>query len=345
LIVKYRDKGFSYGTFPSTESFRKPDGTAGGYSALFCEWMSRLFGIEFIPQTYDWNELYEGVSDGRIDFTGDLSATPERRETFFMSRAFVQRAIVAFREDGSPRFEDIMKTRPLRFGFLAGANTAELILASSPYNITPVYRDSLGGVAALVATGEADAFLAEEHGEANMPEGWHIETVFPVVYSPSSFSTGRKELAPVVSVLDKYLARAGMEYLLTLYNKGHEEYYKNALYTKFTKAEKAYLKTHGENGRPVKVIAESDNYPSSFYNAREKAWQGISIDVLDKICELTGLRYEVTSGTDSVWVDNLASLERGDAVMVTELLSPANGKAGSCGRTPPMPTTILRCFL
>ena len=266
LIVKYRDKGFSYGTFPSTESFTKPDGTIGGYSALFCDWMSRLFGVKFTPETHDWSALYEGVSDGRIDFTGDLSATPERREKFFMTRAFVQRAIVAFREDGSPRFEEILKTRPLRFGFLAGSNTAELILDSSPYSIIPVYGDSLDGVAALIPTGEADAFLAEEHGEANMPEGWHIEKIFPVVYSPSSFSTGRKELAPIVSVLDKYLAEAGMEYLLTLYNKGHEDFYRSALYAKFTEAEKAYLLTRGKNGTPVKLIAESDNYPYSFYN-------------------------------------------------------------------------------
>ncbi|MDR1578886.1 MAG: transporter substrate-binding domain-containing protein [Synergistaceae bacterium] len=320
LTVKYRDKGFSYGTFPSMESFTKPDGTIGGYSALFCDWMSQLFGIKFTPETHDWNVLYDGVLDGRIDFTGDLSATPERRKTFFMTRAFVRRAIVAFRQDGSLRFEEIMKTRPLRLGFLAGSNTAKLILDSSPYNIIPVYGDSLEGVAALIPTGEADAFLAEEHGEANMPEGWHIEKIFPIVYSPSSFSTGQKELAPIVSVLDKYLAQEGMEYLLTLYNQGHEDYYRSALYAKFTEAEKTYLRARGENGIPVKLIAESDNYPSSFYNAKERQWQGIGIDVLDKICDLTGLRYAVASGMDSVWVDNLARLERGDAAMVTELL-------------------------
>jgi signal transduction histidine kinase/CheY-like chemotaxis protein len=323
LAVKYRDKGFSYGTFPSTESFTKPDGTIGGYSALFCDWISQLFGIRFTPETYDWDALYDGVSDGRIDFTGDLSATPERREKFFMTRAFVQRAIVAFRQDGSLSFAEIAQMRPLRFGFLAGSNTAELILDSSPYDITPVYGDSLNGVAALIPAGEADAFLAEEHGEANMPEGWHIEKIFPLVYSPSSFSTGREELAPIVSVLDKYLAKAGMEYLLTLYNQGHEDYYKSALYAKFTEPEKTYLRTHGENGTPVKLIAESDNYPSSFYNTKEKQWQGISIDVLDKICDLTGLRYEVVSGVDSVWVDNLTDLERGDADMITELLQSA----------------------
>ncbi|MDR1508216.1 MAG: transporter substrate-binding domain-containing protein [Synergistaceae bacterium] len=320
LIVKYRDKGFSYGTFPSTESFAKPDGTIGGYSALFCGWMSQLFGIKFTPETYDWDALYDGVAEGRIDFTGELTATPERRETFFMSRAFVERAIVAFRQNGSLSFEEIMKTRPLKFGFLNGSNTADLILDSSPYNITPIYGDSLESVAALIPTGEADAFLAEEHGETTMPEGWHIEKLFPLVYSPSSFSTGQKELAPIVSVLDKYLAQAGMKYLLTLYNKGHEDYYKSALYSKFTEPEKAYLQTRVENGIPIKLIAESDNYPSSFYNAKEKQWQGISINVLDKICDLTGLRYEVVSSEDSVWADNLAGLERGGADMLTELL-------------------------
>ncbi|MDR1589126.1 MAG: transporter substrate-binding domain-containing protein [Oscillospiraceae bacterium] len=320
LIAKYRDRGFSYGTFSSTESFAKPDGTIGGYSALFCDWMSQLFGIAFTPETYDWDVLYDGVAEGRIDFTGELSASPERRETFIMSKPFVERAVVAFRQDGSPSFDEIMKTRPLRFVFLAGSNTAELILASSPYDISPIYGDTLDGGAALVASGEADAFLAEEHGEANLPEGWHIEKLLPMVYSPSSFSTGREELEPIVSVLDKYLNQAGMEYLLTLYNEGHEDYYSSVIYAKFTEAEKEYMREFGSAGAPIKLIAESDNYPSSFYNAKERQWQGISIDVLDKICELTGLRYEVISDEDSVWSDNLAALERGDAPMLTELL-------------------------
>jgi ABC-type amino acid transport substrate-binding protein len=158
VIEKYSGKGFSYGTFQSTESFPKADGGIGGYSALFCEWMSELFDIRFTPETYEWDVLYSGVLNGQIDFTGELTATPERRETFFMSKAFVQRAIVAFRQDGSLSFEEITKTRPLRFGFLAGSNTAELILESSPYDIVPVYGDSLESTAALVMSGEADAF-------------------------------------------------------------------------------------------------------------------------------------------------------------------------------------------
>jgi hypothetical protein len=123
-----------------------------------------------------------------------------------------------------------------------------------------------------------------------------------------------------VSVLDKYLAQGGMEYLLELYNEGHADYYRSALYNKFTEEEKAYLQSLAASGAPVRLIAESDNYPSSFYNVRERQWQGIGIDTLEKICGLTGLRYEVVNAVDSTLSDNLSALERGEAAMITELL-------------------------
>ncbi|MDR0435019.1 MAG: response regulator, partial [Gracilibacteraceae bacterium] len=138
-------------------------------------------------------------------------------------------------------------------------------------------------------------------------------------YSPSTFSTGRDELAPIVSVLDKYLDRAGMEFLLTLYNQGHEDYYKHALYSEFTDQEKAYLQTLVTSKTPVKLIADPHNYPSSFYNPKEKEWQGISIDVLNRICDLTGLRYEIVSVMNSARADALAGQERGEAVIFTEI--------------------------
>ncbi|MDR0433739.1 MAG: transporter substrate-binding domain-containing protein, partial [Gracilibacteraceae bacterium] len=180
LAAKYQDSGFSYGTFPSTESFTAPDGTVGGFSALFCDWMSQLFGVRFTPATYDWDALYNGLLNGQIDFSGEITATPERRGLFNMTRPFVQRAIVAYRRNGALRLEEIAQARPLRFGFLTGSNTAGLILASSPYDITPIYRDTLEDGIVLLNSGEADAFLAEEHGEANMPDGWHIEKIFPI---------------------------------------------------------------------------------------------------------------------------------------------------------------------
>ncbi|MDR1815552.1 MAG: transporter substrate-binding domain-containing protein, partial [Clostridiales Family XIII bacterium] len=321
LVAKYGGEGFSYGMFESTETYPRADGTIGGYSALFCDWMSELFGIRFVPQMDDWDTLYNGLLDGTIDFTGELTATPEREELFAMTRPFTERAIVAYRQVGSQSLDEIAKVRPLRFVFLTGSSTADLILESSPYDIEPLYADSLADVTEMMLTGEpADAFLGEEHGRATMAEGVYAEDIFPVVYSPSSFSTGQPELAPIVAVLDKYLAQGGLEYLLELYNEGNEDYARDRLYSEFTEEERAYIAAHGEGGAPVRLIAETDNYPVCFYNENEGAWQGIAISVLDRICAFTGLRYEVVNPQDADWRVNLEELEDGDADMVSELL-------------------------
>jgi hypothetical protein len=40
--------------------------------------LSGLFGIPFEPEIYDWDDLMDGLASHEIDFTGDLTATPER---------------------------------------------------------------------------------------------------------------------------------------------------------------------------------------------------------------------------------------------------------------------------
>ena len=64
---------FVYGALPGTESFNDINGEIGGFTALFCRWLSELFGISFIPELYEWNDLLLGLESGVIDFTGELT--------------------------------------------------------------------------------------------------------------------------------------------------------------------------------------------------------------------------------------------------------------------------------
>ena len=60
---------FVYGVMsPSTEAFLKENGEIGGFSALFCEYLTELFGIPFTPAIYEWPELLRGLETGAIDF-------------------------------------------------------------------------------------------------------------------------------------------------------------------------------------------------------------------------------------------------------------------------------------
>ncbi|MDR2398779.1 MAG: response regulator, partial [Spirochaetaceae bacterium] len=60
--------------------------------------------------------------------------------------------------------------------------------------------------------------------------------------------------------------------------------------------------------------------PVSFYSPRERAFQGIAPDVLKEMSALTGLAFEAVNGKNAEWPELLALLERGEAVLISELL-------------------------
>ena len=52
---------FSFGMMPSAEVFIDDNGEIKGFTALFCEWLSGLFGIPFSPAIYSWGDLLDGL--------------------------------------------------------------------------------------------------------------------------------------------------------------------------------------------------------------------------------------------------------------------------------------------
>ena len=79
--LQRQSSSFVYGMTLSTESFGE-NGVVQGFSALFCEWLTDLFDISFVPAVYEWGDLVFGLQNGSIDFTGDLTPTDERRGVY-----------------------------------------------------------------------------------------------------------------------------------------------------------------------------------------------------------------------------------------------------------------------
>ena len=118
--VKALKTHFVFGANLSTEAFLKDDGSPGGFSALTIERLSALFGIPFQLKTFEWGKLLDGLEDHSIDFTGELTATPERREVYFMTETIAERTIKIMRISGSAPLEQISQRRPLNYCFLDG---------------------------------------------------------------------------------------------------------------------------------------------------------------------------------------------------------------------------------
>ena len=64
--LRERTPFFIYGMSESTETFTGENGEIGGYTALFCKWLSQLFGITFKPAVYEWGDLVDGINAEKI---------------------------------------------------------------------------------------------------------------------------------------------------------------------------------------------------------------------------------------------------------------------------------------
>ena len=320
-IESLREKAgsFAFGMMPNTEAFiNNKDGEIRGYTALFCEWLTELFGIPFIPEHCTWNNLLEGLENGLVDFTGTLTANDERRQIYYMTDAIAQRAVKYIRLANSAPLSEIATTRLPRYALLAGSTTVDKVLNSASEEFEPVYISEYVDAYELLKTGEIDALVAEGTAEAIFDVyGDIVASIFlPLIYTSVSFTTQNPEFAPIISVMQKALLSGAIGHLNKLYNQGYQEYLSHKLFMQFSEEELAFI-----NANPViPLAAEYDNYPISFFNDRENKWQGITFDVLREIKSLTGLEFEIINNRNTEWPELLKMLVSGEALMITELL-------------------------
>ncbi|MCL2075308.1 MAG: ATP-binding protein [Betaproteobacteria bacterium] len=315
--LKEQGKPFVYGVLHSSEAFSE-DGEIRGFAAMLCNWLSGLFGIPFTPAFYDWDVLIAGLQAHEIDFTGELTATDERRQTYFMTDAIANRTIKHMRIAGGMALQDIAAQRPPRYAFLDGVITDGQIAALVGYPFEILYVDNYEEAYKLLRSGQADAFFDESPAEAAFAvyEDVVADDFFPMINSPVSFSTQNGAFRPIISVVQKALQNGGASHLTGLYAAGQQDYRKHKLFIRLNEEERAYI-----GKRPVIPIAvEHYNYPSSFYNTYEGEWQGIVIDALKEVETLTGLSFKIANDRRAEWSDLLKMFESGEAFMISELI-------------------------
>ena len=304
---------FSYGMTRSLEAFTDEFGTVGGFSALVCEWLSEVFEIQFTPYVYDWGVLIEGFDRGDIDFTGELTATDERREIYHMTDTIAERQLIVVRMKDM----DLQEIDRPRYAFFENSTTEDLVKEYLD-DYEPLFVSDYAAAYEMLKNGEADALFSEGGSEVAFHVYDDIATnhFFPLIFTSVSLSTANPELAPVIDIVQKALDDGAMHHLISLYNDGHQHYLRNRYKLLLTEEEREFL-----NSKPViPLAAEVNNYPVSFYNDRLNEWQGIAIDVIEDLEKITGLEFEIVNSKDEEWAEVLDALKTGRAAMVTELI-------------------------
>ncbi|MDR3000188.1 MAG: transporter substrate-binding domain-containing protein, partial [Fibromonadaceae bacterium] len=103
--LKSKRQSFTYMSPLTTETFVLPDGTYAGFTAKFCELLSNLFEIPFVIEIGTWNDVMNKFDEGADIFTGEMTPTIERRQTYFMTLPVAQRALGVFTHKDSDKLE------------------------------------------------------------------------------------------------------------------------------------------------------------------------------------------------------------------------------------------------
>ena len=321
--LKLTRESFTLGLMTSTEAFVLPDGSYAGFSAHLCRLLSELFGVEFRVETYDWDDLIIGLDEKRIDFTSELTATPERLLTYYMTPPIAQRALRIFTHADKGRIIRETDLEGLKVGFLEDTITADTIKKSYPtlsFEVVDIHNYAMA--AQMLESGTLDVFVEEATADPVFDDYDFIRSVefFPIVFTPVSLTTANPELEPIISVMRKYLETGGIDELFRLYKEGSDEYARYKVDKSLTADERAYLSDLAARGGKVKIGFEFENYPISFYNLSAREYQGIAIDVLKEVSMLTGIEFDPITGGNTTWPDILAMLRTGEVSMVGQLI-------------------------
>jgi signal transduction histidine kinase len=286
----------TYGMTASTECFRDVDNNTRGFAVLYCEWLSTLFDIKFKPIIYGWDELKTGLVDGDIAFTNEISSSFGKSEGYIMTESIAARRVKFVSTLGDDRLAIIASERSLNYGFLSGSFTEDLVESELNVNYKSIYIDNYDKAYEMLVLGQIDAFIADDTVEGMFSSYGNliIEDMEPATYNMVSMATHDDTMAPIISVLEKYMRNIGTYEMLDMYNEGKADFLKYSLVTGLTFPARDYLDELTANETSIRVMLDTDNYPVSFYNTKEKEWQGIAIDLFARISELTGLSFSYT---------------------------------------------------
>ena len=321
--LKSQRELFTYGCEANTEAFLLPDGSIAGFAALFCDFLSGLFGVPFVLDLYGRDEMPSLSDNNLLDFTGVPAPAPTSAQAYFTSYPIAGRTLAVFFNDQKVEIGSEQDLNGLTIGFHKNAMTGQNVKDFYPgLQFEPLEYADASEAAGLLESGKIDAFIAEATEKLYYNQYPFITgvDVLPLIHTPVSMATANPALSPVISVVNKYLEAGGVSYLYELYLKGRHEFSKYQLALSFTGEEMAYIADLAARGAKVAVALQHDNYPICYYDEGREDFCGIVPDILAEISALTGIGFEAVTGKDTTFAEMLDMLRAGDAGMISQLL-------------------------
>lgn len=265
-----------------------------GYGAEFMEFISEYANIEFEYVTLTCEQCLSGLLDGTIDIAADTRRTADRENIYSYSKQSIgqiQAAIFVPSTMEDIYYNDYGRLGSLRIGFQSHALNRPLYEQYAEKNgfiAETVEYPSTAALYKAMENGEIDAF----GGNANLYSD-NLKVVSIYDTEPNYFMA--KKDSEALEYLDAAIERLYLtnpEIIISHYkNLTKQQVYGSIL---LTREEAEYIKAN-----PVlHVSVFSDRRPASWYDESSGSFQGIAIELMDQLAEITGLTFEYVPAKD-----------------------------------------------
>ena len=320
--LKSSRESLSFCVTLTTETFMLPDGSLSGFSALLAGCLSDIFGIPFILDLHDHEDLEDKVDSKEVDFITELTLVSEREQKY-LSDPIADRALIVFIREDTASVQTTNDLDGLTVGFFHGSMTEQSIKEVYPgLTFKTVIINEMHQAAQMLLSGAVDAVITEETADYFFKSFGNITglNILPLVFTQVSIAAVNPELEPVISVINKYLEAGGVDRIHSLYIQGETEYLRYLFDQSLTPEEKAYVAGLRTSGAKIPITTEADNFPLCFYNARYNEFQGIAVDLLKEITFLTGIEFRSITDKSVSMAEITELVLKGDAVFDAEMI-------------------------
>ncbi len=317
-IEKLQGKTLIYASLKGTEGFINQDGEFSGFSKELMELLEELFEIDIEHKFVTWDEMVDGIKDGTVDFLTDFAITKERKELYYMSEPISERGLVYIKSKEGLTLQDIQEKREPVFVFLEGSITEEVVRTAYNHDFKSIYVKSEKEIINLLKEGGADAhFVDDTEWSSLINEGsFEIGSLEFPAYRTFGLTAIDESLECLISAFDKYLENGGDNKILELNIKGKTHYNAYKFLNDLTSEEIEYLQKLIASDDEITVGCQVRFYPICFYNEVDKEFQGVTLDVLEEISKVSGLKFKPGNDLSVTWKEIMQLFDTGEITMV-----------------------------
>jgi signal transduction histidine kinase/CheY-like chemotaxis protein/ABC-type amino acid transport substrate-binding protein len=310
---KAQGRVLTYGSMVSREAYRNSFGEEGGFLVNFSKLLSELLELPIERRFYEPEALMSSLESGRLDLASEIIGYRGQNRPIHQTEPIYHRVLKIYHLKDANDFDLVGAQRTVRLGFIGQSPMVAQALSSLDFPVEVVYFKSYVEAAEAILSNSVDGFFGEAQTKLFLDSypALLMEDFFPPIHSPLYLGTAKDELKPIISVAQKFLEHGGSERLSVLYDQSDLDKSRNEFQASLAPVVKDYVSLRVEKGLEIRVGAESNDYPVSFYNKALGQFQGIGHDLLAEVSDITGLKFRVVNQPDQSPEELEEALESG----------------------------------